>query len=1015
MKKLRITLLFTFFCFFMTFGQNTLSGKVTDNQGEPLPFANIMVTHYFENGVKTPVKTQKGTTTDMEGKYVLTAIADGQFSIKVLYLGFEEKSFQIDFNGKVSELTMNVVLESESESLEEIVVTSQVKGQMRAINQQLNAVSIVNVVSADRIQQNPDANAAEAIGRLPGVSVTRSGGEANGVIIRGMPSQYNTVLLNGIEMPSNSGASRNAGIAGISQNTLQGIEVFKAITPDMEGNTVSGAMNMVMRKAPNGFHGNVWLQSGYNDQNADFGNYKFATNLSNRFFDNKLGMDLNISHERTNRSTQSMAASYGIETADTELELQPMYLYNVALQSIDRINKRTSGSFVMDYRFSPNSNIEFSNFFSSSPTNQTSISKSYGLKSQGVSYSLNQNDGGQSEMYMGSLKGNHVLGALQVDYNLAYSQSTGDQENRRFSVSNPFGYDSGSATRENMSLSLEDVIGLANDEETQENLREFGMGRPGARNTDDLSEKQYIANLNLKVPFKISDRLSGSLKFGGMYRQKTRKRDYNTYSYGGPPFHKLISGIQTTPDGIDWTIPWVNLNERNAVSMENMVGGRIDDFLGGKYNFGWYPDIGKMNQIFDWWLGAISHYQAQGREYISPEQPGWQSVFGQERMMGWIDPRPSVQNDNTIDENYYAGYLMTEFQIGNKITFIPGVRYENTNYDTKAWFVERRIDDALEIPGYEQEATRENEFLLPMVHLKYKAFDWLQIRGAYTKTIFRPNYNWIVPYEFVDNALRPFKYDAGVPDLKVEQWNNIDLMIAFHSQKLGLLSFNGFYKTVDDKIWRRTWTRITSDDPLDRFAPEHEVDVSSYYNNDYETIVRGFEVEWQTNFRHLPKPFSYFALTTNYSYINNETVYPDSRVELVEVGVSNRGRPIYEKQRSDSTFNGPMMNQPSHLANVSLGFSYGGLEIWGSYQYIGETNVSRAVQIERDRFKSAFSRYGIQGKYELPFKNLPGMDVIFNVANINNILEQEYLRGDSRPVSLQQYGWTSDLGIRYSF
>ena len=187
MKKLRITLLFTFSCFFMTFGQNTLSGKVTDNQGEPLPFANIMVTHYFENGVKTPVKTQKGTTTDMEGKYVLTAIADGQFSIKVLYLGFEEKSFQIDFNGKVSELTMNVVLESESESLEEIVVTSQVKGQMRAINQQLNAVSIVNVVSADRIQQNPDANAAEAIGRLPGVSVTRSGGEANGVIIRGMP------------------------------------------------------------------------------------------------------------------------------------------------------------------------------------------------------------------------------------------------------------------------------------------------------------------------------------------------------------------------------------------------------------------------------------------------------------------------------------------------------------------------------------------------------------------------------------------------------------------------------------------------------------------------------------------------------------------------------------------------------------------------------------------------------------------------------------------------------------
>ena len=85
------------------------------------------------------------------------------------------------------------------------------------------------VVAADRIRSNPDANAAEAIGRLPGVSVTRGGGEANDIIIRGMDPQYNTILLNGVEIPSNKGTSRNASLGGISQYSLQGVEVFKSI------------------------------------------------------------------------------------------------------------------------------------------------------------------------------------------------------------------------------------------------------------------------------------------------------------------------------------------------------------------------------------------------------------------------------------------------------------------------------------------------------------------------------------------------------------------------------------------------------------------------------------------------------------------------------------------------------------------------------------------------------------------------------------------------------------------
>ena len=66
-----------------------------------------------------------------------------------------------------------------------VVVTAQARGQMDAINKQLKAKSIKNIVSSDRIQELPESNAAEAVARIPGVSIRREGGEGNKVVIRG--------------------------------------------------------------------------------------------------------------------------------------------------------------------------------------------------------------------------------------------------------------------------------------------------------------------------------------------------------------------------------------------------------------------------------------------------------------------------------------------------------------------------------------------------------------------------------------------------------------------------------------------------------------------------------------------------------------------------------------------------------------------------------------------------------------------------------------------------------------
>jgi len=106
-KTLPAYLLFLFVLFSsfaISFGQNTLSGRITNNEGEPLSFANIVVTHSIEKGVETLVKSQNGTTSDIDGYYILTGIPNGKFVVKVIYIGYDEKTFQIDFVGEVSSI-----------------------------------------------------------------------------------------------------------------------------------------------------------------------------------------------------------------------------------------------------------------------------------------------------------------------------------------------------------------------------------------------------------------------------------------------------------------------------------------------------------------------------------------------------------------------------------------------------------------------------------------------------------------------------------------------------------------------------------------------------------------------------------------------------------------------------------------------------------------------------------------------------------------------------------------------
>ena len=245
MKFLRLTIILFSLLFNEKIKANlyTISGYINDKSTEqPLIGANI----YIEG-------TSQGSSTNEEGFYKITNVKDGIYTIKVTYIGYKTYSDTIKIYGRSRLLdkksfTKNIKLNYTTIEGKEVVVTAQAKGQMNAINRQLNSKSLVNIISSNRIQELPNANAAETVARVPGVSIRREGGEGNKVIIRGLSPKYNNITVNGVKLASTDNNNRSTDLSMISQYMLDGIEIIKAGTPDKDADVLGGTVDFKLKK-----------------------------------------------------------------------------------------------------------------------------------------------------------------------------------------------------------------------------------------------------------------------------------------------------------------------------------------------------------------------------------------------------------------------------------------------------------------------------------------------------------------------------------------------------------------------------------------------------------------------------------------------------------------------------------------------------------------------------------------------------------------------------------------------
>ncbi len=180
--------------------------------------------------------------------------------------------------------------------LEEVVITG-IRGSLtRAADIKREAVGVVDSISAEDLGKFPDLNVAESLQRIPGVAIDRTGGEGQAITVRGLGPQFNTVLVNGRQIATESDG-REFNFEVISADMISGASVFKTGNASMQEGAIGATVNLSTARPFDkpGFTAAASVKGTYetlSEETSPGGSIL----LSNTFADDTFGVLLAYSH-----------------------------------------------------------------------------------------------------------------------------------------------------------------------------------------------------------------------------------------------------------------------------------------------------------------------------------------------------------------------------------------------------------------------------------------------------------------------------------------------------------------------------------------------------------------------------------------------------------------------------------------------------------------------------------------------------------------------------------------------
>ncbi len=954
-KKRCLILFFLFTGFYFSASAQILKGNVSDaKNGETLVGATV----HIEN-----ISFRENTTVKLDGVYTFKNVPTGVYKLHVSFIGYKTtQDYTVEVT-KENTAVLNIAMADNATALTEVSVTEHAnRGSDRAArSDEKNSNNTINVVSAQSIAISPDVLVSNVLARVSGISVDRSStGDAQHVIIRGMDKQYNTTLINGIKIPSPDNKNRYVPLDIFPAGLVDRIDIYKTLTPDMEGDASGGVVNLVMKTAPNGLRIDGEVGTGYSqiffdrpfasfDRStvnskapgeinpggiatpADFPyqnlitktanpapNLDASLTIGNRYLNNKLGVLFSGSYQNlyqgdnsfTVVQTNTVGPPVGNSGQNQETAFQSSYnrQYSTQLQRVGAIAS-------LDYKFDPNNTINL--FATYLALNQYRVRQTQQDTYGGYTYqgyrgtfsvdNLTETRSDLQNIYNITLGGKHkISNPFSFDWTVSTSQATHKlPDDAEFdtqygtSPTSTTSQPTGNPNEPNVSV----ADGITNGPTLVQNESRVWM-----HNTD----KDLSAYLNLHYNVKIFGR-DAQFSAGGMLRHKTRDNFVDSYNLP----NTIVNGVPET-----------------------------------------YTTIPNAKFMF---VGADT-VNAKGSSATDP------GVY-------------------TFTENIQGAYAMVKYYISDKLDVIAGVRGEHTYQ----YYISQL---PVTFPG--KTATITYTDYLPSVNVKYALTDEQALRASYYKSILRPAFADLIPYP--DQTADETYGHIGNPYLQHTVINNYDIRYEFFPGVFDAFMLGGFYKQLIN--------------PIETVLEQANGGASLYLTPTNFGNAQNYGAELDAK-----KFFGNIGASINYTYTNSQITTPKSVVLDGVVTQRNQTRPL--QGQAANIGNASLLYKDLHLGlDAQLSLSYIGERIEAVSNYYGLDTWERpSTYLDASAQKKIGRHFIIYAKannlLNTPYELIIKQNNTYNYSGIAKYQHQESAAYTT--VQYDQFYARYNLGVKYNF
>jgi TonB-dependent receptor len=807
-----------------------ISGHVTDNSGSVLQGARIEL---------QPIGTIAAS--NIQGEFFINDLTPGTFTVSITYVGFNQFTKQVTVvAGQIA--AVDAKLEVESQNLEVLVTAERASGEAAAINRELTADNIVQVLPSEVIRSLPNANMADALGRLPSVTIERDEGEGKYVQIRGTEPRLANLTIDGINTPSPESGVRQIKLDAIPADIVESVEINKTLQANMDGDGIGGSVNLVTKTAGERPTVNVSGMGGYTPIINGRSLVETAGTVGQRFGANKrFGALIGGTYDWNGRGIDDLEPVPDIATMPGGANARYFEAIDVREYRYYRSRWGLAGS--VDYKPSDGSTIYVRGLYSDfhnygdrwvySFTDNTpgiKLQGSNGCPTDATGTTVQPCTGVPSfndqirrpDYAIGSilLGGKHVLTTTWFawDASVARSSQRGQVGDRTAS------FNADGLPTSNCQYDLANTKNLYEPQWTPACFTEAYTNQSNFPLHRMQVSHGLTAQLNLQFSgagakrYHLGSHLS-TIEIGGKFRNAHKFANTFTDNF--------------TPSGTGTPL----LLSQFPSKLTN------NDYYGGAYKLGPNPNF------FDIYNAFLADKAANPANYSLSTD---------------------TSSQFSLIEKVSAGYVMNTIDF-NKIRLVAGVRFEGTNLDT--------VTPVFDANGNFVGNTKLNGSylkVLPSASLRFALKSNTNLRLVYSRGFSRPDPQDIAQAISVDDTANPILVSLGNPNLKAETADNIDILFEHYLNPFGVITAGYFYKNLTEPIITHTFDNVTTG----TFGPATCTTTVtcrvSQPVNAGSAWLNGFEVAYLQHLTFLPGVFAGLGISANYGYTASRTSFgPD--------------------------------------------------------------------------------------------------------------------------------------------